>query len=204
MAIQTYQDLKGSIANWLARPDIDEVIPDFITICEAQINRSLRTVDMEAIASTVIIAGQVYYSTPTGMLKMRNLVVSGSPEVKLTYLTPEQLTVEYPSEGSPCLAYTVVDGQIKLSGTANVAADANLRVSYWKANPPLTDTDNTNWLTINAPDLLLYGSLVGAEMYIVNDARMPMWKQAFQEEMTKINVAEKDKRYSGGVLTVRT
>ena len=39
MAITTYAELKSSIANWLNRDDLTSVIPDFISLTEAGINR---------------------------------------------------------------------------------------------------------------------------------------------------------------------
>ena len=42
MAITTYAELKSSIANWLNRDDLTSVIPDFISLTEAGINRDLR------------------------------------------------------------------------------------------------------------------------------------------------------------------
>ena len=42
MAITTYAELQTSIANWLNRDDLTAVIPDFISLTEAGINRDLR------------------------------------------------------------------------------------------------------------------------------------------------------------------
>ena len=42
MAITTYAELQTSIANWLNRDDLTSVIPDFISLTEASINRDLR------------------------------------------------------------------------------------------------------------------------------------------------------------------
>ena len=42
MAIATYTELKTSIASWLNRDDLTSVIPDFISLAEAGINRDLR------------------------------------------------------------------------------------------------------------------------------------------------------------------
>ena len=42
MAITTYAELKSSIANWLNRDDLTSVIPDFISLAEAQIARDVR------------------------------------------------------------------------------------------------------------------------------------------------------------------
>ena len=42
MALTTYAELKASIADFLNRDDLTSVIPDFITLAEADMNRGLR------------------------------------------------------------------------------------------------------------------------------------------------------------------
>ena len=42
MAISTYAELKTSIANWLDRSDLTDVIPDFIALAETRHKRDFR------------------------------------------------------------------------------------------------------------------------------------------------------------------
>ena len=42
MAITTYDELKTSVADFLNRDDLTSVIPDFITMAEADLNRNVR------------------------------------------------------------------------------------------------------------------------------------------------------------------
>ena len=39
MAITTYAELKTAVGDWLNRSDLDSVIPNFISLAEAQFNR---------------------------------------------------------------------------------------------------------------------------------------------------------------------
>jgi len=39
----TFDELKTNIADWLNRTDLTSVIPTFITLAEARLNRQLRT-----------------------------------------------------------------------------------------------------------------------------------------------------------------
>ena len=47
MSITTYAELKSAIANWLLRDDLTSVIPDFIALAEADMNRAIRHWRME-------------------------------------------------------------------------------------------------------------------------------------------------------------
>ncbi len=49
MALTTYNELKTSVGDWLNRTDLTTVIPDFIALAEAQIERQLRTRQMIVI-----------------------------------------------------------------------------------------------------------------------------------------------------------
>ena len=46
MALGNYTELQASIADFLNRSDLTLVIPDFITMAEADMNRTLRIKDM--------------------------------------------------------------------------------------------------------------------------------------------------------------
>ena len=54
MSISTYSELKTSIANWLNRDDLTSVIPDFIALNEADMDRRIRHWRMEQRATATI------------------------------------------------------------------------------------------------------------------------------------------------------
>ena len=64
MALSNYTGLKASIADFLNRDDLTAVIPDFITLAEAQINRDVRHFKMEARSSGQQSANDEYMQTP--------------------------------------------------------------------------------------------------------------------------------------------
>ena len=47
MAISTYAELKTSIANWLDREDLTDIIPDFIALAETRHKRDFKIRRME-------------------------------------------------------------------------------------------------------------------------------------------------------------
>jgi len=207
MSLSSYTDIKGAIADWLARDDLADRIPDFIVIAEQQIARRLKAVAMESITSTPIYAGQQYYSLPEQMTELRNLYVNTNPLTKLSYRTPEQLITENPYQTGSIRTYTIVDNQIKLGsnaeGDGSITTDS-LVTSYWRRFDPLTEDNQTNWLTEEAPDLLLYGALVSAEGYLGADARIQQWKSQFDELIQTISRREDRKRFSGDTLEIRS
>ena len=51
MSITTYSELKTAVANWLNRDDLTSVIPDFIALTEADMDRKIRHWRMEKRAT---------------------------------------------------------------------------------------------------------------------------------------------------------
>ena len=67
MALDSFANLKLSIADWLNRDDLTAVIPDFIKLAETQLNREIRHYKMHNKA-TANIETQ-YSATPTDWLQ---------------------------------------------------------------------------------------------------------------------------------------
>ena len=203
MALDTYANLKTAIADWLDRSDLTDRIPDFITLAEARLNRELRVRAMEKRATMEATAGQRYFALPGGYLQMRNIQLNTNPVTPLEYITPEMLDRLYGSNtsGKP-KAYSLIGDEIQLAPIPDT--DYTLEVAYYEKFTPLSTDVTTNWLTENAPDVLLYGALVEAEPFIKNDERMPLWLNAYKEAIDKIQKADDRDRHSGSQMRVRT
>jgi len=203
MALDTYANLKTAIADWLDRSDLTDRIPDFIALAEARLNRELRIRPMEVRSTLTLTAGQRYFALPGGYLQMRNIQLNTNPVTPLEYITPEMLDRLYGSNtsGKP-KAYSLIGDEIQLAPIPDT--DYTLEVAYYEKFTPLTTDVTTNWLTENAPDVLLYGALVEAEPFIKNDERMPLWLNAYKEAIDKIQKADDRDRHSGSQMRVRT
>ena len=69
----------------------------------------------------------------------------------------------------------------------------NFEVLYYERIPPLSTANQTNWLTQNAPNVMLFGTLLQAQMFLKDDQRMifqQKYDQAIQalktEDVTRI------------------
>jgi hypothetical protein len=198
MSLVNYSDLQSSVAAWLDRDDLNTQIPDFISLAEYKINRQLRSLDMETSVVIPQVDLQYDYALPDRLVRMRNIFVNGTPNMHLQYLTPEQMTGAI---DSPMVAYTVVDNLIRLNAPGVTGND--FTVEFFQKYEPLTGGNPTNWITDNAMDLLLYGSLLEAEAYLQTDERLQVWADAYSNTMNMINEQEQQARYSGSALQVR-
>ena len=206
MALGTFTELKDSIADWLDRSDLTDRIPDFITLAEARINRDLRIRPMEVRSIMETTSGQRYFNLPGGYLQMRNMQMNTNPITPLEYITPEMLDRLYGSDtnGKP-RAYTLIGDEIQLAPIPD--SDYTVEMAFYEKFTPLGDgasgTTTSNWLTLNAPDVLLYGALLEAEPFIKNDERVNLWINAYNSAITRIQDSNARDRHSGSAMRIR-
>jgi hypothetical protein len=207
MALSNYTELKDAIADWLDRSDLTARIPDFIALAETRINRELRIRAMEYRATMNTTAGQRYFALPGGYIQMRNFQLNTNPVTPLEYITPEMLDRLYGSNttGKP-KAYSLIGDEIQLAPIPDAVYEVEM--AYYEKFTPLGDgtegTVTSNWLTANAPDILLYGALIEAEPFIKNDERIQLWLTAYKEAVDKLQKADDRDRHSGSTMRVRT
>jgi len=206
MALSTYTELKDAIADWLDRSDLTDRIPDFIALAEARLNRELRIRPMEVRSTMTTTVGQRYFNLPGGYLQMRNFQINTNPITPLEYITPEMLDRLYGSNttGKP-RAYSLIGDEIQLAPIPD--SEYTIEMAFYEKFTPLGDgtsgTVTSNWLTKNAPDVILYGALIEAEPFIKNDERIQLWLTAYKEAIDKIQKADERDRHSGSQMRVR-
>jgi len=201
MAISTYSELNTAVANWLDRDDLTDRIPEFIALCEARFNRLLRIRAMEYKQTASTVAGQRNLALPAGFIQMRNLQINASPIVPMQYVTPEIYDRLYgsASTGTPQM-YTIIADEIQLGPTP--ASVQTIEMLFYKKFDALTALATTNWMITNAPDVYLYGCLLEAEPFIMNDPRVQLWATAFKQAITDMQEQDNKDRHSGSALRV--
>ena len=60
---------------------------------------------------------------------------------------------------------------------------------FYERLAPLSSTNQTNWLTQNAPNAMLYGTLLQAMPFLKNDQRT-IFQQKYQEAMTVLKAED--------------
>jgi len=181
-------------------------IPDFIALAEARINRELRIRPMEVRSTMYTTADQQYFQLPGGYIQMRNIQLNTNPTTPLEYITPEMLDRLYGSTttGKP-RAYTLIGDEIQLAPIPDSAYQVEM--AFYEKFTALGDgtsgTVTSNWLTANAPDVLLYGALMEAEPFIKNDERIPVWLNGYSNAINKLQQQDQRDRHSGSAMRVR-
>jgi hypothetical protein len=202
MALTTYNELKSSVADWLNRTDLTAVVPDFISLAEAQIERTLRTRQMIVRATASI--DTEYSAVPADFLETKSIKLNTSPVTALAFESIDALdqlkATTYIAAGKPQY-FGIVGGQIRVLPVPDSTYTAEL--TYYAKLTKLSSTVATNWLLAQAPDVYLYGALMQAAPYLKDDARITVWSSIYMKGLEDLQVADDRSATSGGAIMAR-
>jgi len=201
MAITTYAELKTAIGDWLNRDDLDSVIPNFISLAEAQFNRSIRHRKMVTRSDATL--DTPYFAVPSDWLQTIRFQLNTNPVTPLLFVTPEQALEESMvySAGQQPLFYTTIGQQFQVVPTPDTSYDAELL--YYAKIPALSDSATTNWLLTESPDLYLYGALIQSAPYLKEDERINVWAGLYQRLFDDMMLADERARIGSSKLKTR-
>ncbi len=202
MSFATYSDLQTSIANYLARSDLTSIIPDFITLAENRLRRELRIRQMLKSVTTSTVSGDATVELPSDFLEIRDFVVMTNPIQPLSYSSPSSLSNDLrTSEVGVPLSYTILASEFQLAPAPD--GIYTLKMLYFAAPPYLSSGNASNVFLNVAPDGLLYGALVEAEPYLMNDARINTWGSMYDRAITSLTKSDEESQYSGVPLAIK-
>lgn len=203
MAISNYSELQASVANWLAKKNLGDKIPDFISIAERRIFRELRT---PANERTLIYKRRVddgdLLLIPSDYLELKTLKVNGVP---LTRMTDREYDEQKHADdggrtGQPTHFVRYAN---RFRVYPEPAADYEWVLSYW-VDLTLTDAAPVNTILTIAPDIYLYGALAEAEAYLMNDKRVALWEAKFQDALHNLQEIQTEAEFSGSASITRS
>lgn len=199
--ITSYATLQTAIADYLARDDLTTFIPNFIQNCENKLYRTLNLRNEETALSQTITSGVA--TVPTDFKALKMCFYDGNPAHPLQFVTLDELYRDYPVRNTTATTKPAViarEGSNFIFGP--VPADGTLKGVYYAKQDPLRTTD-PSWYVTNAPEVLLYGSLLEAEAFIMNDQRLPLWQQYFADAVDSLKQEEANAHFPTQALSIR-
>jgi len=188
MAITTYSNLKTTIASYLNREDLTAYLGDFITLAESRLNRELRVREMVEInTSTNTVAGTQSYDLPTGYLEALTVIYQSNPFTTLRFMANSDFYNNYnssQSSGTPTY-FTIVGTKILLGMQPDSAQ--TLQINHYKKVSALSDSNATNDILTNYPELYLYGALAESSPFLMQDERLQIWAGLYKEALKNAN-----------------
>lgn len=202
MALNSYSALKSSIADWLNRDDLTSVIPDFVSLAEAQIERRVPT--QRLVTRTNLTVSSQFTSLPSDFVAAKSLVLtSTSPVRPLEFVTEDEMDakrVVYQTTGKP-VYFTVIGTTAEVVPNPDTSYTAEL--TYFQTLAKLSDSAPSNWLLERHPDVYLYGSLLQAAPYLRDDERVGMWTTLYGQAIEDMIVQNERASVSQGRAVMR-
>ena len=188
MAISDYASLVAAVQNWTARADLNSVIPDFITLAEARINRDLKVRQMLSTVGLTSSAGE--FTLPSDLISILRVSVRSNGLDREIEPLPSVANVN--ARLGQAIGY-VVEGSVgKIIGGSG---SEDVTLSYYGKIPAVSSSPN--WLITNYPDIYLYATLLEASPYIGDDARIGTWSSGYQQAIDTLNRVDSESRFGG-------
>ncbi|CAB4131104.1 hypothetical protein UFOVP122_55 [uncultured Caudovirales phage] len=195
----TFTTLQEDIRRYLERgftlasdAIVYEQIPRLINLAERRIARELKVQGLINVVTSALQPGLAVYPKPD---RWRSTVSfnfgSGDQKNEYNQLFPrdyEYVRSYWPDRtqtGFP-LFYADYDYNNWIIAPTPDAAYP-FEVLVYQLLPLLDDSNQTNWLTEYAPQVLLYATLLEATPFLKNDDRIPVWQQMYDRSTQALN-----------------
>lgn len=184
--VLTYDSLTETVKEYLERKDqaVVNAIPTFITLAEFEIAEQIKTLGQLQIAETTLSTGNPVMQKPARWRKTVSMSITVNGKKQPVLLRKYEYLKNYwpdASQTSNPLYYADTDwDHWYLAPTPD--QDYAMEVLYYERVAPLSSTNQTNWITQNAPNAMLFGTLLQAMPFLKNDQRT-IFQQKYTEAM---------------------
>lgn len=182
--VLTYDSLTSTVLQYLERRDsaVVNAIPTFITLAEFEIAEQIKTLGQLQVVESTMTVNNPVLQKPARWRKTVSMSVTVNGVKQPVFLRKYEYLKNYwpnASQTSTPLYYADTDwDHWYLAPTPDAGYD--FEVLYYERISPLSSTNQTNWLTQNAPNAMLFGTLLQAMPFLKNDQR-----QIFQQKYTE-------------------
>lgn len=171
----------------------NENIPVFIRAAEEDIFRQVQLPDLMRTSTATFIPGNMFLPVPSDFLAPYSLAVEvdGFIQMMLSkdYSYIREVYGEAGTQGIPRFYAVYNDANFIIGPTPDI--DYPVELNYFFEPPSITDGDETNttWLSINAENALLYGSLIQGYTYLKGDQDVAkQYMEQYQMAMAALKV----------------
>jgi hypothetical protein len=192
MALDSYSALQTAALDWINRPDLSARAADAITLAEADMQRRCKLVEFESTATVTVTAG--VGTLPTDFAGMRSIYWDGNSDYPLTYVTPQEFDGWRETSGDG-LIYTISGSTIR---TAPMG-DGSVVMTYKAKFTPLSDTNTSNSLLANHPDVYLYGLLKQLAVIVKDTAGVSTYGGLMDQAVAGVIVYNDDRKHAGPI-----
>tara|TARA_R100001530_G_scaffold20940_1_gene17365 strand:- start:410 stop:1030 length:621 start_codon:yes stop_codon:yes gene_type:complete len=193
MATQTYailvQDIKDLTEN--NSSDFATQADEFIETTEIRLSREIKNCpELFKHQTSTLTISDPFITKPSDLISMISFQVLSSAAARtgLEYRDVSFINEYWPtrtSTGTPKYYADWDDDYLIVAPTPSAAL--TIEMNYRKRFDAISGSSTTSWLTANAYDALLYGSLIEAAIYDKNPQMMQIYEKRYTEALASIN-----------------
>jgi len=195
--------IRASVRQWSQRKAIpDDILNDFIEIALSTANRALRIPSLEAYQALPLDANG-YALIPTDYIEAKEAYV----EINGVNVLLERKAINEVDfvanangvSGIPCF-FGRFGTHFRVAPWSGETSTLNLY--YYNIIPAMPDDDSTNWFTLYAPEVLLYGALAELCNYTRDNEGIQIWSQKFTTAINTIQAVEDRAMWNGSTIGI--
>jgi hypothetical protein len=191
--VMTYDSLTYYVLQYLERSDqaVINAIPTFITLAEFEIAEQIKTLGQLQVVESQMNVGNPVIAKPARWRKTVsiNITVNGAKQPVLLRKY-EYLQNYWPNSTQTAVPLYYADTDWEhwyLAPTPDQSY--NFEVLYYERIAPLSSENQTNWLTQNAPNAMLFGTLLQAMPFLKNDQRQ-IFQQKYDQSLQALKTED--------------
>lgn len=171
----TYDSLVEDVKRYCERNDASfvEQIPRLIMLTEQSIAAEIKTLMQLNVVNTTLIVNNPVLEKPVRWRKTISMKINGQPILNrsMDYVT------QFQTESSPGQPLYYGDYDYDHWALAPIPNSAyNVEIIYYSRIQPLDIENQENLLTREAPQALLFGTLLQTQGYLKNTDKLAVWK----------------------------
>ena len=191
--VMTYDSLTSTVLQYLERKDaaVVNAIPTFISLAEFEIAQEIKTLGQLQVVEANMQTENPILQKPARWRKTVSMSVTVAGKKQPVYLRKYEYLKNYWPDDTQTdvpLYYADTDWEHWYLAPTPDQGYA-FEVLYYERIAPLSSVNQTNWLTQNAPNAMLFGTLLQAMQFLKNDQRI-IFQQKYTESLQALKAED--------------
>ena len=191
--VQTYDNLVADVINYMERNDAQFVaqIPSLIGLAESAIAAELKTYLQLTVVETTLLENAVVLAKPARWRKTVSMKANGRPIL----LRSQDYIAQYQSESDAgAVQYYGEYDYNNWAFAPAPSADTAMEIIYYSEIQPLDSQNQQNLFTREAPQAMLFGTLLQAQGYLKALDKLPVWKSYYTDALAALKKEDNSRR----------
>lgn len=198
MPLNTFDDLSQALQDWMEDDDVEFTgsVNDVIDLGEKRLLRDLdlaifrRVNSAQALSIGVATVVKPTIAAPDLLIAAKGIWLTGGALTRAQFLLPRayEYVLDYNGGSNATPKYFAEVDETTWGFAPTPDATYTVNVRYISRPNPLSATNQTNWLSDNAYDILFKAALAEAEKFLKSEDRVVVWETDYVNALPKARI----------------